>query len=173
MWLDTKIAKGVLNGFAISKGKGTICPQFADNIVEDICQLNDCNFGRKFAATTLSYICLWTCYTWHVCQWLWSAEEWPGLNLTACYDHTMFASQQPSDCDFLRGVCLHCRKIGMIYMHYWKQKAWAWISAMWLQVVMSISRCTLLHNVWPLVVWSNILVTSILPNLNIGWPTIS
>ena len=39
------------NGFAISKGKGTMCPQFADNIVEDICQLNDCNFGRKFAVT--------------------------------------------------------------------------------------------------------------------------
>ena len=112
-------------------------------------------------------------HIWHVCQWLWSAEKWLGLNLTACYDHVMFASQQPSDCDFLRGVCLHCRKIGMIYMRYWKQKAWAWISAMWLQVVMSISRCTLLHNVWPLVVWSNILVTSIYPNLNIGWPTIS
>ena len=35
-----------------------------------------------------------------------------GLNLIACYDHVMFASQQPTDCDFLRGVCLHCRKIG-------------------------------------------------------------
>ena len=32
-----------------------MCLQFADNIVEDICQLNDCNFGRKFAATTQSF----------------------------------------------------------------------------------------------------------------------
>ena len=51
MWLDTKIAKGVMV-LQFLKGKGTMCPQFADNnIVEDICQLNDCNFGRKFAAT--------------------------------------------------------------------------------------------------------------------------
>ena len=80
---------------------------------------------------------------------VWSAEKWPGLNLTcltACYDylissseHVMFASQQPSDCDFLRGVCLHCREMGMIYMRHWKQKAWVWISEMWLQVVMSVS----------------------------------
>ena len=39
------------NGFAISNGKGAVCLQLADNIVEDICQLNDCNFGRNFAAT--------------------------------------------------------------------------------------------------------------------------
>ena len=37
-----------------------------------------------------------------------------------------------------------------------------------LQVMMSVSRCMLLHNVWPLVVWFNILVTSVLPNSNIG-----
>ena len=74
---------------------------------------------------------------------VWSAEKLPGLNLTcltACYDHVMFASQQPSDCDFLRGVCLHHREMGMIYMHHWKQEAWVWISAMWLQVQMSVSQ---------------------------------
>ena len=32
-----------------------LCPQFADNIAEDIHQLNDCNFGRKFAATAQSF----------------------------------------------------------------------------------------------------------------------
>ena len=32
-----------------------LCPQFADNIPEDIHQLNDSNFGRKFAAITQSF----------------------------------------------------------------------------------------------------------------------
>ena len=64
------------NGFAVFKGKGT--RQFADNIVEDICQLNDCNFGRRFAATTQvpkvgkcrSYLSLSLnmLHIWHVCQ---------------------------------------------------------------------------------------------------------
>ena len=39
------------HGFAISKGKGTmstVCRQ----LVEDTCQLRECNFERKFAATT-------------------------------------------------------------------------------------------------------------------------
>ena len=132
---------------------------------------------------------------------VWSAEKWLGLNLTfltTCYDHVMFASQQPSDCDFLRGVWLHCRngydlhaslkakgslnprplpdfifQLGKKIVFFprlpdkiWeapgdktKQKAWVWISAMSLQVVMSISRCTLLHNVWPLVVGFSIAVT--------------
>ena len=51
--------------------------------------------------------------------------------------HVMFASQQSSDC---RDVCLHCREMGMIYMHHWKQRAWVWISAVWLQVQISVSR---------------------------------
>ena len=103
---------------------------------------------------------------------IWSAEKWPCLNLTcltACHGHAMFASQRPSDCDFLTGVCLHCREMSIIYMRHWKQKTWVWIWAMWLQVVMSVSRCTLLRNVWPLVVQFNILVTSVLPNSNIRW----
>ena len=102
---------------------------------------------------------------------VWSAVKWPGLNLTyltACYGYVMFAPQQPSECEFLRGVYLHCREMGMIYVRHWKQKAWVWISAMWLQLVVSVFRCTLLHNVWPMV---DILVTSMLPNSNIGWPT--
>ena len=65
------------NGFAISKGKGTMCPQFADNIVEDICQLNDCitlgrsvlpqhsPFGKCRSYLSLS---LNTLHIWHVCQ---------------------------------------------------------------------------------------------------------
>ena len=73
--------------------------------------------------------------------------------------------------NFLRGVCLHCREMGMIYMCHWKQNAWVWISAMWIPVVMSVSRCRLLHNAWLLVLWFNILVTSMFPNWNIGWPT--
>ena len=54
------------NGFAISKGKGTMCPQFADNIVEDICQLNDCNFWEEVCCHSIvllesaevTYLCL-------------------------------------------------------------------------------------------------------------------
>ena len=38
-------------------------------------------------------------------------------------------------------------------------------------IVMSVSRCMLQHNVWPLVVWLNILVTSILPTWYIRQPT--
>ena len=49
--------------------------------------------------------------------------------------------------------------------HYnWKRKAWVSISTMWLQVVMSVSRCSLLHNVWLAVVWLNFVVTRMLPN---------
>ena len=51
MWLDTKIVKGVW--FLQFRNVKGLCPQFAENIVEDICQLNDCNFGRKFAAATV------------------------------------------------------------------------------------------------------------------------
>ena len=41
----------------------------------------------------------------------------------------------------------------------------------WLQVVMSVSRCMLQRNVWPLVVWFNILVTIIFQTWYIRWPT--
>ena len=37
--------------------------------------------------------------------------------LLAMTIHVMFASQ-PSDCDFLRGVCLHRSEMGMIYMRH-------------------------------------------------------
>ena len=47
----------------------------------------------------------------------------------------------------------------MIYIRHWKQQAWVSISAMWLQVLMSVSRCMLQHSIWPLVVRFNILVT--------------
>ena len=99
-------------------------------------------------------------------------KKWLDLNLTcltARFGNVMFTAYQPSD--FLRGVCLCCREMRMIYMHHWKQQAWVSISAMWLQVVMSVSRCMLQHNVWPLVVWFNILVTSMLPTWYIRWPT--
>ena len=69
-------------------------------------------------------------------------RKWLGLNLTcltACYNHVMFASQQPSNCDLNRGIRLHCREMGMIYMCQWKLKAWVWISPTWLQVVMSVT----------------------------------
>ena len=52
-WLDTKIAKGVM--VLQFRNVKELCPQFADNIVEDVCQLKDCNFGRKFAGTTQSF----------------------------------------------------------------------------------------------------------------------
>ena len=116
----------------------------------------------RFGAIRSSHLLLWfDMYSGfgHTVEWF------------ACYDHVMFASQQLSDCYLLRGVSLHCREMGMIYVCCWKQKAWVWISAMWLQVMMSVSKCMLLHNVWPLVVWYNILVPSMFPNSNIGWPT--
>ena len=49
----------------------------------------------------------------------------------------MFAFQQPCDCAFLRTIAV------LIYSYHWKQKAWASISAKWLQVVMSLSRLRL------------------------------
>ena len=103
---------------------------------------------------------------------VWFAGKWLDLNLTyltARFGNVMFAAYQPSD--FLWGVCLCYREMRMIYMHHWKQQAWVSISAMWLQVVMSVSRCMLQRNVWPLVVWFNILVTSMLPTWYIRWPT--
>ena len=51
---------------------------------------------------------------------------------------------------------------------HWKQKVWVSTSVMWLQVVMSVSRCMLFHNVWTLVVKFNtlvIVVTSVFPKL--------
>ena len=71
-------------------------------------------------------------------------------------------------CGFFRGVCLHCREMGTICMRYGKQKNLSVNLAMWLQVVMSFSICMLLHNVWPLVVWFNILVTSMVPTWTLG-----
>ena len=115
MWLDTKIAEGVMV-LQFQKVK-ELCPQFPDNIVENVFQVNDCNFGRKFAATTQSFwkvsklpIFVFEHATHTACLSVTLVcRKVPGLNLTACYDYVMFASQQPSDCDFLRGVCLHCR----------------------------------------------------------------
>ena len=86
--------------------------------------------------------------------WLSTCKSYPFLSKCACRCarlvtgpkplkpdlpdyHVMFASQQSSDC---RDVCLHCREMGMIYMHHWKQRAWVWISAVWLQVQISVSR---------------------------------
>ena len=71
MWLDTKIAKGVMV-LQFRKVKGTMCPQFADNIVEDICQLNDCNFWEEVCCHSIvllesaevTYLCLRTYYTY-------------------------------------------------------------------------------------------------------------
>ena len=60
------------------------------------------------------------------------------------------------------GVHVGCKK---------KEGSTVNFSNWWLQVVMSVPICTLLHNVWPLVVWFNILVTGMLPNWNVGWPT--
>ena len=42
------------NGLQFQKVK-ELRLQFVDNIVEDFCKLNDCNFGRKFAATIHSF----------------------------------------------------------------------------------------------------------------------
>ena len=61
------------------------------------------------------------------------------------------------DCDFLRGIL---QRNG--YDLHASLKAELSISAMWLQAVMSVSRCTLLYNVWPLVVWSNVIVIRML-----------
>ena len=52
-----------------------------------------------------------------------------------------------------------------------KQKAWVWISALWIQIMMSVPRCTIVHSVWHLVVCLDFLVTSMFPNWNIRWPT--
>ena len=92
------------------------------------CKLNDCNFGRKFAATIHSFwkvpklpILVFEHATHMAClsvTLVCREVTGPKPGLPDCYDHVMFALQQTSDCDFLRGVCLHCRKIGMIYMRY-------------------------------------------------------
>ena len=62
MWLDTKITKGVM--VLQFRRVKELCPQFADNIVENICQLNDCNFGSllpqqsPFESAEVTYLCL-------------------------------------------------------------------------------------------------------------------
>ena len=75
----------------------------------------------------------------HLDVHVWAAEKWPGLDLTcltACYDHVNVCISTK----WLWGICLHCSEMGMIYMRHWKQEAWVWILAMWLQVEMSVSR---------------------------------
>ena len=50
---------------------------------------------------------------------VWFAEKWLDLNLTcltACFGNVMFAAYQPSH--FLRGVCLCCREMSVIYMRH-------------------------------------------------------
>ena len=99
------------------------------------------------------------------------AEKWLDLSLTcmsARFDNVMFASLQPSD--FLQSVCLHCREMSMIHMRPLKAAGLSFNFGNVIQVVMSVSRCMLQHNVWPLVVWFNILVTSMLPTWYIRWP---
>ena len=64
MWLDTKIAKGVMVLQFSVRSLLSLSYEMAGNfisqysvrqyIAEDIRQLNDCNFGRKFSATTQS-----------------------------------------------------------------------------------------------------------------------
>ena len=164
------------NGFTIWKGKGTmstVCRQYSWGHW----QLNDCNFGRKFGATTQSF---------------WEVPKLPifvfeHATHTACllvtlvcrkvtgpkpncllWPYNLCISTTKWLCGFFRGVCLHCREMGTICMCYGKQKNLSVNLAMWLQVVMSFSICMLLHNVWPLVVWFNILVTSMVPTWTLG-----
>ena len=111
-------------------------------------------------------------------QWWLPSWWWPGLlvfistTLQSCiiiqiaYVHVWSAEKQNLTSWVLAMAmqCLHlnhCREMGMIF------KAELSISALWLQVVMSVSRCTLLHNVWPLVVWFNAIVIRMLSNWNI------
>ena len=82
-------------------------------------------------------------------------------------------------------ACLVCRKVMepkrdlpncllgpcIVCMCNWKQKVWVWISALWLQIVMSVPTCTIVRSVWHLVVCLDFLVTSMFPNWNIRWPT--
>ena len=76
------------------------------------------------------------------------AEKRLDLSLTcmsAHFDNVMFASLQPSD--FLQNVCLHCREMSMIHMRPLKAAGLSFNFGNVIQVVMSVSRCMLQHNV--------------------------
>ena len=66
--------------------------------------------------------------------------------MIARFDNVMFASLQPSD--FLRSVCLHCREMSIVHMRPLKAAGLSFNFGNVIQVVMSVSRCMLQHNVW-------------------------
>ena len=95
------------------------------------------------------------------------ADKTPDEKLKSMDWGLMFASQQPCDCAFLRSI----------------GEKWVWFTASLKAEGLSINfsqgatssdvspQITLIHNLWCLVVWFNILVNRMLPNRTIGWPT--
>ena len=74
--------------------------------------------------------------------------------------HVMFTSQQPNDCDFLWGVCLHASlKAAGLSVNF---------SNVTTSKKMWVCRSTLLHNVQSLAFWFNNLVTRMLQTCCIG-----
>ena len=89
---------------------------------------------------------------------IWSVEKWSKPDLPDCLV-------------WLCNVCILTMWLYMTFLEVLQRngydlhvslKAELSISAMWLQAVMSVSRCTLLCNVWPLVVWFNVIVIRML-----------
>ena len=145
IWLDTKIAKGVMV-LQFRKVKELCVHSLQTKELRTFA--NDCNFGKKFAATTQSFwkvlklpIFVFEHATHMVCLSVTLVCR-QGLNLTACSGHVMFSSQQPSDCDFLRGVCLHCRydllKAKGLSVNFGNRTTSSDVH---------LQRCALLHNV--------------------------